>query len=35
MVIDGGYGNNKASAVIDCTGNSIEIIREGFLEPEF
>jgi len=33
IVIDGGYGNNQASAVIDCTGNTIEIIREGFLEP--
>ncbi len=28
-VIDGGYGNNEASSVLDCTGNEIEIIREG------
>ncbi len=28
-VIDGGYGNNEASTVLDCSGNEIEIIREG------
>lgn len=29
MVIDGGYGNNEASTVIDCTGDEIEIVRHG------
>ena len=28
-VIDGGYGNNEASTILDCTGNGIEIIRQG------
>lgn len=35
MVIDGGYGNNIASAVIDCTNGEIEIIREGIQELQF
>lgn len=29
IVIDGGYGDNEASTVIDCTGEIIEIIRQG------
>ncbi|MEZ4885881.1 MAG: L-threonylcarbamoyladenylate synthase [Chitinophagales bacterium] len=29
IVIDGGYGDNRVSTVIDCTNNEIEIIREG------
>lgn len=29
LVIDGGFGNNQASTVIDCTQNEPEIIREG------
>ncbi|MBW3467221.1 L-threonylcarbamoyladenylate synthase [Arthrospiribacter ruber] len=29
VVIDGGYGNNVASTVLDCTGPAIEIVREG------
>ena len=29
MVIDGGYGQNIASTIVDCTDNSIEIIRQG------
>ncbi len=29
IVIDGGYGDNTASTVVDCTGDEIEIIREG------
>lgn len=29
MVIDGGYGNNVASTVIDCTNDEPEIIRQG------
>lgn len=28
-VIDGGFGNNEASTVVDCTGNEIEIVRQG------
>ncbi len=29
FVIDGGYGDNQASTVIDCTSGGFEIIREG------
>lgn len=29
MIIDGGYGNLEASTVVDCTGSSPEIIRQG------
>ncbi|MCD4769066.1 MAG: Sua5/YciO/YrdC/YwlC family protein, partial [Bacteroidales bacterium] len=29
IVIDGGYGNNEPSTVIDCTGDEPEIIRQG------
>ena len=29
IVIDGGYGQNEASTIIDCTGNEAEVIREG------
>lgn len=29
MVIDGGYGGNEASTVVDCTSGDFEIIREG------
>ena len=29
LVIDGGYGDNAASTVIDCTAGEPEIIREG------
>jgi len=32
MVIDAGYGNNKASTVVDCTLGEIEILREGVEE---
>lgn len=28
-VIDGGYGDNEASTVVDCTGEEFEILREG------
>jgi len=34
IVIDGGYGGNIASTVIDCTGDEPEIIREGTSLPE-
>ncbi|HEX7367523.1 MAG TPA: L-threonylcarbamoyladenylate synthase [Pelobium sp.] len=29
LVIDGGYGDNQASTVIDCTSGDFEVIREG------
>jgi len=29
VVINGGYGKNEASTIIDCTGNDAEVIREG------
>lgn len=29
MVIDGGYGKNTASTVLDCTGDEIVVLREG------
>jgi tRNA threonylcarbamoyl adenosine modification protein (Sua5/YciO/YrdC/YwlC family) len=28
-VIDGGFGNNVASTVVDCTGTTPEVVREG------
>lgn len=28
-VIDGGYGKNTASTILDCTGPEIEVVREG------
>jgi tRNA threonylcarbamoyl adenosine modification protein (Sua5/YciO/YrdC/YwlC family) len=28
-VIDGGYGKNEASTIVDCTGEEIEIVRQG------
>jgi len=32
IVIDGGYGKNEASTVIDCTNDAPEIIRQGIGE---
>ncbi|TVQ08904.1 MAG: threonylcarbamoyl-AMP synthase [Bacteroidetes bacterium] len=29
MVIDGGYGGNIPSTVLDCTGSTIEVVRQG------
>jgi len=29
ITVDGGFGNNEESTVIDCTGEEPEIIREG------
>lgn len=29
FVVDGGYGNNEASTIVNCTSGEIEIIREG------
>jgi tRNA threonylcarbamoyl adenosine modification protein (Sua5/YciO/YrdC/YwlC family) len=28
-VVDGGYGNNEASTIVDCTGDEFQIIRQG------
>jgi tRNA threonylcarbamoyl adenosine modification protein (Sua5/YciO/YrdC/YwlC family) len=28
-VIDGGFGRNEASTIVDCTGEEIEIVRQG------
>jgi tRNA threonylcarbamoyl adenosine modification protein (Sua5/YciO/YrdC/YwlC family) len=28
-VVDGGFGKNEASTVVDCTGEEIEIVRQG------
>jgi tRNA threonylcarbamoyl adenosine modification protein (Sua5/YciO/YrdC/YwlC family) len=28
-VIDGGFGNNEASTIVDCTGEDFEIVRQG------
>ncbi|MFW6371911.1 MAG: L-threonylcarbamoyladenylate synthase [Bacteroidota bacterium] len=35
LVIDGGYGELIPSTVIDCTGDTLEILREGKGELEF
>ena len=35
VVIDGGFGKNRPSAVIDCTEGSIEILREGEIELDY
>ncbi|MBW6500867.1 MAG: threonylcarbamoyl-AMP synthase [Bacteroidales bacterium] len=29
IVINGGYGKNEASTVVDCTGDEIRIVRQG------
>ena len=29
LVIDGGYGDNVPSTVVDCTSGDIEVVREG------
>jgi tRNA threonylcarbamoyl adenosine modification protein (Sua5/YciO/YrdC/YwlC family) len=29
IVIDGGYGRNEASTIVDCTGEEPEILRQG------
>ncbi len=29
IVIDGGYGDNQVSTIVDCTGNTPEILRQG------
>ncbi len=34
IVIDGGFGQNVASTVVDCTGGDIEVIRQGLGDLE-
>lgn len=34
LVIDGGYGHNVASTIVDCTGDEIIIVRQGIGEIE-
>jgi tRNA threonylcarbamoyl adenosine modification protein (Sua5/YciO/YrdC/YwlC family) len=34
IVIDGGYGKNEASTIVDCTSDEIQIIRQGLGELE-
>jgi tRNA A37 threonylcarbamoyladenosine synthetase subunit TsaC/SUA5/YrdC len=29
MVIDGGYGGLEPSTIVNCTGDEIEIVRQG------
>ena len=35
LVIDGDFGRNVASTIVDCTAGDIEIIREGIGELIF
>jgi tRNA A37 threonylcarbamoyladenosine synthetase subunit TsaC/SUA5/YrdC len=28
-VVDGGYGNNVPSTIVDCSSGEIEIVRQG------
>ncbi len=32
LVVDGGYGNLSASTIVDCSGDDMEIIRQGLGE---
>jgi tRNA threonylcarbamoyl adenosine modification protein (Sua5/YciO/YrdC/YwlC family) len=32
IVIDGGYGKNEASTIVDCTGDQFTIVRQGLGE---
>ncbi len=34
LVIDGGYGQNVGSTILDCTGDEVEIIRQGLGQLE-
>jgi tRNA threonylcarbamoyl adenosine modification protein (Sua5/YciO/YrdC/YwlC family) len=35
IVIDGGFGRNEASTIVDCTGEEIVIVRQGLGELEY
>lgn len=34
LVIDGGYGQNVASTILDCTGDEVEVVRQGLGQLE-
>lgn len=34
MVIDGGYGQNVASTILDCTGDEVVVVRQGLGQVE-
>ena len=34
IIVDGGYGNNVASTILDCTGDEIVVVRQGLGEIE-
>jgi len=35
IVINGGYGKNEASTIVECTGDEIRILRQGLGELEW
>ena len=35
IVINGGYGKNEASTIVDCTGDEITIVRQGLGQLEW
>ncbi|NLA49183.1 MAG: threonylcarbamoyl-AMP synthase [Bacteroidales bacterium] len=35
IVVNGGYGKNEASTIVDCTGEEIIIVRQGLGELEW
>lgn len=35
IIIDGGYGNNEPTTVVDCSGEEVEIIRQGIGELDY
>jgi tRNA threonylcarbamoyl adenosine modification protein (Sua5/YciO/YrdC/YwlC family) len=35
IVIDGGYGKNEASTIVDCTSEEIRVVRQGLGVLEF
>lgn len=35
LVIDGGFGNNVPSTIVDCTGPELKIVRQGLGELEY
>jgi tRNA threonylcarbamoyl adenosine modification protein (Sua5/YciO/YrdC/YwlC family) len=34
LVIDGGYGSNMPSTILDCTGDEVVVVREGLGQIE-
>ncbi|WP_296702813.1 L-threonylcarbamoyladenylate synthase [Algoriphagus sp.] len=34
IIIDGGYGQNIGSTILDCTGDEVEVLREGLGQLE-